>query len=113
MNQDAELALTCQVAPNNNHKRGTETYLNPEGGSLQEAPVRGRGNLNTSTTSKYNRRTHLSIGNCSGSADNMDGTSRRTIGRDSITLEGMAKGGYQGALCLTMELGKCDDVVYV
>ena len=71
----------------------TRTHLNTEGGSLQETPSGGRGNLNTSTTGNYCRRTLGRRGDCSGSAETKDGTVGRSIRHSGRTFEGVAKGG--------------------
>ena len=85
MEQDTEVEPRSQVSLISPHQIGTGTHLNPEGGSLQAAPIRGRTNQNTGTTSNYCGQALGRIGDFICSVETTDGTGGMTIGHEGRT----------------------------
>ena len=86
MEKNLEVLPRVQGGPNTPHQRGTETHLNTEGGSIEAAPSRGRGNSHIGTTGKYRGQNPGSRGDFSGGAEIIYGVYRSTIGHDGGTL---------------------------
>ena len=80
------LVEASQWTSKTHHQRGTVTHLHPEGGSLQAAPTRGRGNPNSSKTGKYCGQNPGRRGYFSSSVDTMEGTDWSNIGNDGRTI---------------------------
>ena len=109
MDQDTEVVPTGQGSPSNPHQRGTGTRLNPKGGTLQAAPLGGRGNPDTITISKDHGQTPGRGLDCSDIADTMNGMGGSNSGDEDRTLEGMAKEDDQVKMPIHRALGKTDE----
>ena len=95
MEQDTEVVPRSQGSPSFHHQRKTVTDLKPEGGSLQEAPTRGRTNPNTGTSGNYCGQASGGRGDFICSAKTTGGAGGRTIRHEVRTPEEIYKGGNQ------------------
>ena len=103
------MVLTGQGIRKIPHQIENGTHINPEGVSLQATPSGGRGNPDTSTTSKYRGRYPKREEDRSGSTYDINVMVGRSTGYEGGKLEGLAKGGNMVKGSRHETLGKIDE----